>query len=144
MTLGQNSVLGLGTSSTDYFSSINIQDIWALLLENVKCNLKVKTLATFTCQNTIGTKTHNTYIDTFETACLNVDATAPLLDTDLAIKGILEHTLVQLTLKYQVGTNWFQVARGLILFKQPSQSILLSQLQLPRLSRINQHKSTFF
>jgi hypothetical protein len=75
-------------------------------------NLQVKKLATFTCHNTIQPKTHHTYTGTFETACLNVDAKAPLLDTNLATKGIMEHTLVQLALKHQVEANENQVAQG--------------------------------
>jgi len=45
-----------------------------------------------TCHNATGPKTHHTYIETLEIACPNVDATAPLLDTNLATKGITEHT----------------------------------------------------
>jgi len=56
-----------------------------------------------TRHNTIGPKTHHTHIDTLENACPNVDATAPLLDTNLATKGIMEHTLMQQALKHQVG-----------------------------------------
>jgi hypothetical protein len=83
------------------------------------------------------------YIDTLETACPNVDATVPLLDTNLAAQGTMEHTLAQLVLKQQVGANKYQVAHG-DLFKQPSQSILLSQLKIPWLSRINHHKISLF
>jgi hypothetical protein len=83
------------------------------------------------------------YIDTWETACPNVDATAPLLDTNLAAKGITEHTLAQLVLKQQVWANEYQVVQG-DLFKQPSQSILSSQLKIPQLNKINQHKNSLF
>jgi hypothetical protein len=69
-----------------------------------------------TCCNTTGPKTHHTNIHTLETACPNVDATVPLLDTNLAIKEILEYTLLQLALKHQAGANVYQVAKGLILF----------------------------
>jgi len=95
-----------------------------------------------TCHNTKGPKAHHTYIDTLETACPNVDPSAPLLDTNLATKGIMEHTLVQLALKHRVGTNEYQVAQGLIYLNNFLR--VLSQLKLPWLSRINQHKSTPF
>jgi hypothetical protein len=84
----------------NYFSNINKWDIWFLL------QFTSKKIGNFhTCRNTIGPKTHHPYIDTLETACPNVNATAPLLDINLAIKGILEHTLVKLALKHQANES---------------------------------------
>jgi hypothetical protein len=64
-----------------------------------------------------------------------------LLDTNLATKGITEHTSAAI-FETSSGSKWVPSCSRSDLFKQPSHSILLSQLKLPWLSRINQHTST--